>query len=94
MTYPLLGELTGTLVLAISEQFDDTALIWSKTVLARPSESFIISPAQKTSLISTYPETSLTISRTKAVLLLRWPFVLETRGLTTLASVFCTRATR
>lgn len=37
----------------------------------------------------TYPETSFTISRTKAVLLLRWPFVLEIRGLTSRRSVFC-----
>lgn len=26
-TYPLLGELTGTLVTAVAEQFDDTALV-------------------------------------------------------------------
>jgi hypothetical protein len=31
-TYPLLGELTGTLVLAVTEQFDDSALVWGKTV--------------------------------------------------------------
>ena len=30
-TYPLLGQLAGTLILAVSEQFDDTALIWGKT---------------------------------------------------------------
>lgn len=40
----------------------------------------------------TYPETSLTISRTKAVRLLRWPLVRETRGLATRAVVFCSRA--
>ena len=36
----------------------------------------------------THPATSLTTSLTKAVLLLRWPFVLETLGLTTRAVVF------
>jgi len=36
----------------------------------------------------TYPETSLTISLTKAVFLLKWPLVLLTLGLTTRASVF------
>lgn len=36
----------------------------------------------------TYPATSLTTSRTKAVRLLRWPLVRETRGLTTRGVVF------
>lgn len=27
----LLGELSGTLVLGVSEQFDDSSLIWSKS---------------------------------------------------------------
>lgn len=30
-TYPLLGQLAGALVLAVSEQFDDTTLIWCET---------------------------------------------------------------
>jgi len=30
-TEPLLGQLTRTLVLAVSEEFDNTALIWSKS---------------------------------------------------------------
>lgn len=32
-TEPLLRQLTGTLVLAVSEEFDHAALIWCKTVL-------------------------------------------------------------
>ena len=31
-TEPLLRKLTGSLVLAVSEQFDDTALVWGKSV--------------------------------------------------------------
>lgn len=30
-TYPLLSELTSTLVLSVSQEFDDTALIGGKT---------------------------------------------------------------
>lgn len=30
-TYSLLGELTGTLVLAVAEQLDDSALVGGKT---------------------------------------------------------------
>lgn len=37
----------------------------------------------------THPATSLTTSLTKAVRLLRWPLVRETRGLTTRGVVFC-----
>lgn len=37
---------------------------------------------------ATHPATSLTTSRTKAVLLLRWPFILETLGLETRGVVF------
>lgn len=37
---------------------------------------------------ATHPETSLTTSRTKAVLLLRWPFMRETLGLETRGVVF------
>ena len=32
-TYPLLCELTGTLVLGVAEQFNDTALVWGETVV-------------------------------------------------------------
>jgi hypothetical protein len=85
-TYPLLSQLTGTLILAVSEQFNDTTLIWCKTVQMEPLE--ICSDDIEMGNDRTYPETSLTISRTNAVLLLKWPLVLETRGLTTLASVF------
>lgn len=31
-TYSLLGELTGTLVLAVSEQFDDSALVGGEAI--------------------------------------------------------------
>ena len=37
----------------------------------------------------TYPETSLTISLTNAVLLLRWPFMRETRGFGWRGVTFC-----
>jgi hypothetical protein len=37
-TYPPLGQLTGTLVLAVSEQFDDSALIWGETIQTQSSE--------------------------------------------------------
>lgn len=40
----------------------------------------------------TYPETSLTISLTNAVLLLKWPFMRETRGLGWRGVTFCTVA--
>lgn len=86
-TYPLLRQLTGTLVLAVSEQFDNAALIWCET--ADTTVSIKLFNGIDLAEDRTYPETSLTISRTKAVLLLRWPLVLDTRGLTTLASVFC-----
>jgi hypothetical protein len=29
-TEPLLGQLAGTLVLAVTEEFDNTALVWGK----------------------------------------------------------------
>jgi hypothetical protein len=32
-TYPLLCELTGTLIFAVTEEFDDTTFIWCKTVV-------------------------------------------------------------
>lgn len=83
-TYPLLSQLTGTLVLAVSEKFDNTTLIWCKTILCQSQFPLLLRR------IGAYPETSLTISLTKAVRLLKWPLVLETRGFTTLASVFCT----
>jgi hypothetical protein len=31
-TYPLLGQLTRTLVLAVSEKFDNTTLIWCQSI--------------------------------------------------------------
>ena len=31
-TYPLLGQLAGTLVLAVAEEFDDTTFIWCESV--------------------------------------------------------------
>jgi len=40
---------------------------------------------------STYPETSFTISRTKAVRLLKWPLVREIRGLDSRGVVFYSR---
>jgi hypothetical protein len=92
-TYPLLGQLTRTLVLAIAEEFDNTTLVRGKTVqwqVSRgpSSRSFTIIPVRSND--ATYPETSLTISLTNAVRLLKWPLVLLTLGLTTRASVFCT----
>jgi hypothetical protein len=32
VTYPLLRETTGTLVLGVSEEFDDTLLVWGESV--------------------------------------------------------------
>lgn len=111
--YPLLGELTGTLVLAVSEQFDNSALVGGEAGDAKlaccnvfkqifqilsmerrnnatvPSSRFWTAPSTDRSVdpssrmrhppdpnsalkkISTYPATSLTTSRTKAVRLLR-----------------------
>jgi hypothetical protein len=127
-TEPLLGELTGTLVLAVTEQLNDTALVGGKAgrsevsfcsieivqldvlvacvcfgggiryqcpwaagrIPGSPSNSRM-RPTRSDSgrgKISTYPATSLTTSRTKAVRLLRWPLVRETRGLETRAVVF------
>lgn len=34
-TESLLGQLTGTLVLAVAEEFDDTALVWGESVLRK-----------------------------------------------------------
>lgn len=42
----------------------------------------------KSAVQSTYPETSFTISRTKAVRLLKWPLVREIRGLDSRGVVF------
>lgn len=68
-TYPLLRQLTGTLVLAVSEQFDNAALVRCETADTTVSTHIIgyVDFGEN----RTYPETSLTISRTKAVLLLR-----------------------
>jgi hypothetical protein len=38
-TYPLLSQLPGTLILAVSEQFNDTTFIWCKTVQMEPLEN-------------------------------------------------------
>ena len=86
-SYLFLGELARALVLAVAEQFDDAALIGSEAVEA------ILVPTQSvlSAIGKTYPATSLTSSRTKAVRLLRWPLVRLTRGLLTRAVVFCTR---
>lgn len=35
-TEPLLCELTGTLVLAVTEQFNDTAFVWGEAVGSNP----------------------------------------------------------
>jgi len=34
-TYPLLGELSCALVLAVTEEFDDAALVWCESVRGR-----------------------------------------------------------
>jgi hypothetical protein len=82
-TYPLLGQLTRTLVLAVSEEFDNTTLVWCKSI-----PSLAIASINWPSAEVTYPETSLTISLTNAVFLLKWPLVRLILGLTTRASVF------
>lgn len=74
-TEPLLGELTGTLVLAVAEEFDNSALVWGKT-----DEQLEFNCTQWVDWIS-YPATSLTMSLTKAVRLLSFPLEREMRGL-------------
>lgn len=72
-TYSLLSQFTGTLVFAVSEEFDNTTLVWSesveKGVLARVDT--FAGPRADGILLETYPDTSLTISLTNAVRLLR-----------------------
>lgn len=76
-TESLLRKLAGTLVLAVTEEFDDAALVWSKTIDGVVSVLFTRSfVARRCPLIRyafdiTYPATSFTISLTNAVLLLR-----------------------
>lgn len=41
-TYPLLCELTGTLVLAVTEQFNDSALVWCETIEKMISRLFTL----------------------------------------------------
>lgn len=82
---PLLSELAGALVLAVAEEFDNAALVWceaEKCVLV--SSSFLHG-----NIGMPYPETSFTISLTNAVLLLRCPFMRETRGFGWRGVTFC-----
>jgi hypothetical protein len=65
-TESLLGQLAGALVLAVAEEFDNATLVWGKAIQHVSSCTITTEPSDKT-----YPETSLTISRTKAVRLLR-----------------------
>ena len=41
-TYSLLSQLTGTLVFAVAEEFDNTTLVWCKS---RTEEALAIDPA-------------------------------------------------
>ena len=91
--YPLLRQLARPLIFAVPQQFDHTTLIRGKAVRAHSRH---ISPSSFTPLyhlglcgIWTYPDTSLTISLTKAVRLLRWPLVREMRGLDSRGVTFC-----
>jgi hypothetical protein len=74
-TYPLLGQLTGTLVLAVSEKFDDTTLIGSEAIKKSYNQywflHFFYLKKRTRDMYKTHPATSLTTSRTKAVRLLR-----------------------
>lgn len=95
----LLCKLASTLVLAVAEKFDNAALVWCEAVGAyvsiclRDVEAIVgsgyIARLQAGWGVKTYPETSLTMSRTKAVRLLRWPFMRETRGFTERGVTFC-----
>jgi hypothetical protein len=66
-TEPLLRQLTCTLVLAVSEEFDNSALVWCKSIIIVSAHT--LTPSGKKE--ETYPATSFTISLTKAVLLLK-----------------------
>jgi hypothetical protein len=89
-TYPLLGQTTGTLVLGVSEQFDDTLLVWGKaagvlasvkSTRAKTVDFACIARSESVELACvTYPATSRVISLTKAVRLDRKPFLLEILG--------------
>ena len=64
-TKTLLCELAGTLVLGVAEQLNNAALVWGKASI------MLILRRNLYRRIDAYPETSLTISRTKAVRLLK-----------------------
>lgn len=68
-TESLLGQLSRALVLGVTEEFDDTALVWGEAVEGVKLVCAFVS-AWVGALV-TYPETSFTTSRTKAVLLLK-----------------------
>ena len=89
-TYPLLRKTTGTLVLRVTEEFDDALLIGGKaTVMVSivsqcnhiEDGSRLCACTQCTlstfNYKETYPATSRVISLTKAVRLDRKPFLLE-----------------
>lgn len=50
VAYSLLCELTGTLVLAVAEEFDNTALVWCESIIEKVSHHSIFAPTQKTQL--------------------------------------------
>lgn len=82
-TYPLLSQTTGTLVLGVSEQFNDALLVGGKTVdivsvICYTGNCAVLRLSKLQN--ATYPATSLVISRTKAVRLDRKPFLLEILG--------------
>ncbi len=76
---PLLRQLSRPLVLAVAQEFDDAALVGCEAVTQKPVSPQNSSTDHNADVLLvygvTYPETSRTISRTNAVLLLRWPFM-------------------
>ena len=97
-TEPLLSELARALVLGVAEEFDDATLVGGEAVDARLVESWWWRGFPTGSRPGggggkkAYPETSLTMSLTKAVRLLRWPLVRETRGFDWRGVTFCIHA--
>ena len=103
-TYPLLRQLPRPLILAVPQQLNHSAFIGRKPVPDPNIHQHLIETNFPVSslpflLLSRggggrnrkryYPETSLTISLTNAVRLLKWPLVREIRGLDSRGVIFC-----
>lgn len=97
-TEPLLRELARTLVLGVAEEFDNATLVGGEAVHDGLVQVLVVCSGPVGSRPGdgggdkAYPETSFTTSLTKAVRLLRWPLVRETRGFTWRGVTFCIHA--